>query len=540
MADLSGNSCNIITILPLGIDCDVINASTPDASNGYMAILITGGTPPYNVSWNNGGQGTYLTNLSPGNYTATVVDYYGDFTATTTCTVGYESFYLEVFEDCSNSGSYIYYLASIPSLFITNKTYKLTTQTGCWDSVGTTLYTGQTYYDYVAVSSAGPYNTCIQCQPPIPATVIYNGPLCLSKFTHPFNYSQTTYYSGNTINNYPSWTSSTQTIYYNTGTTRWTVSGWTSSNVPYLQNPNTPPIGSWTYPGAFLSSVDVVTGVCTSPALNITVNAQMPSCSTSNGSATINVTGGVPPYQYSLNNIVYSYNSVYPNLPPGLKTIFVKDSATPQNTASQTFNIIPTQNYTNYLLNLTFNQQGPLTNNPQQTASSYTYDKNTYFNITLTPNTPFNSPSTVKFDLTFDISTTAYTNATDIPVIMDTVNVTGSSATTVTSPTSSIPVIQTTSRPSCAGGNIVITTYRISYLNCLIQNVSANIGGLINQHVFEPCSTDSLCTLRAYSDITLTIKKISINPLNCQGIDTTVISNTTGVQKFGPICPPSS
>ena len=97
MGQLSGNSCNIITILPLGVDCNSVNASTPDATNGVIVLHITGGTPPYNIVWNNGLQGSPISNLLPGNYTATVTDYYGDFSATTTCEVGYDSFYLEKF-----------------------------------------------------------------------------------------------------------------------------------------------------------------------------------------------------------------------------------------------------------------------------------------------------------------------------------------------------------------------------------------------------------------------------------------------------------
>ena len=100
MALLSGNSCNIITLFPLGLQCNSINASTPQSTNGVVTLYITGGTPPYNVTWNNGSTGTLLTNLGPGDYTATVVDYYGDFTGTTTCTVEFDSFYLEQFEDC--------------------------------------------------------------------------------------------------------------------------------------------------------------------------------------------------------------------------------------------------------------------------------------------------------------------------------------------------------------------------------------------------------------------------------------------------------
>lgn len=148
MGQLSGNSCNIITLFPLGLECNSINSSFPETTNGLISLYITGGTPPYNVTWNNGQKGALLTNLGPGDYTATVVDFYGDFTGTTTCTVGYDSFYLEQFEDSSNSGTYIYYLPDLYNPFSPSSVYRLTTQTGCWTSSGTTVHTGQTYYDY--------------------------------------------------------------------------------------------------------------------------------------------------------------------------------------------------------------------------------------------------------------------------------------------------------------------------------------------------------------------------------------------------------
>ncbi len=64
MGLLSGNSCNIVTLLPLGLECDSIDASTPESNNGLLTLYITGGTPPYNVNWSNGNHGT-LSNISP-------------------------------------------------------------------------------------------------------------------------------------------------------------------------------------------------------------------------------------------------------------------------------------------------------------------------------------------------------------------------------------------------------------------------------------------------------------------------------------------
>ena len=544
MADLSGNSCNIVTLLPLGIDCDVINASTPDSANGYMAVLITGGTPPYSVTWSNGSQGTYITNLIPGNYTATVVDYYGDFSATTTCTVGYESFYLQKFQKCTiiptPTPQYVYYVASTPSLFTVGKSYRLTTQTGCWANLGTELNTGQTYINSVAVKSAGPYNSCGACilSLNLPATTQpYLGPLCLTRFTHPATLNLTTFNSGSTINNYPSWTAGTQTIYYNSGTTRWTVSGWTSANVPYLQNPNSPPVGNWTLPGTFFSNVSVATGSCSTSALQITVQTQNPACSTSYGSATVSVIGGTPPYVYSLDNINFTSSNFLTNLTPGPKTVYVKDSSPLQNSGSQGFSIVPLVNYTNYLLNVNFNSQGPLSNTPNQTASSASLTQNSTFNISLTPNTPFNQPSTVQFDLVFDVSTTAYTNTTNQPLITNTINVTGTTATTLNSPTTSTPVTTTTTNPTCAGGQIIVSGYQITYPACLITNTMGSISGNMSQYIFEICANTNACLLKAKSKITLQVKNISISPLNCQGIDSTIITRTAIAEKTGPLCP---
>ena len=82
------NNCGIVTILPMGVQCFTDDTSTPTASDGSMGIYITGGTSPYSVSWSNGQKNVnILTGVTVGTYTATVIDYYGDYTATTTCTV---------------------------------------------------------------------------------------------------------------------------------------------------------------------------------------------------------------------------------------------------------------------------------------------------------------------------------------------------------------------------------------------------------------------------------------------------------------------
>lgn len=81
------NECEPITLYPLGAECFVTDVTKIGLSDGSIFLTVTGGTPPYLIVWNNGNIGPYINNLPSGTYTATVVDYYGDFSSTTTCTV---------------------------------------------------------------------------------------------------------------------------------------------------------------------------------------------------------------------------------------------------------------------------------------------------------------------------------------------------------------------------------------------------------------------------------------------------------------------
>ena len=364
MSQLSGNSCNIITLLPLGLDCDSVNSTTPVNANGIVALYITGGTPPYNVTWNNGSQGTLITNLLPGEYTATVVDYYGDFTATTTCTVGFDSFFIQEFENCENENNLIYYLDNGLPSFIVGKIYKLTTQSGCWLSNGKKIYTGQTYSNQFASSSSGPFNICEDCLPPPVPPIVYPENLCMTyrAYQHPLPgftvLSKVTFDLATPINSYPSWSSATPNfrIYYNTTNTRWEISGWTSQGSPYqgvpsLNNPAAPPVGTWTMNGTYAKELIIEQGECTTEPLSLTIQKTNPTCSNiSDGSIVVNVTGGIPQYQYSLNNVTFQSSAIFSNLPSGNYTVYVKDSLNTTN--SQTTTLQFQQGFVTYNLNL--------------------------------------------------------------------------------------------------------------------------------------------------------------------------------------------
>ena len=58
MAELSGNTCSVITILPMGVSCITTNATNYNSNDGTMTLQISGGTSPYTIYWSNGSQNT--------------------------------------------------------------------------------------------------------------------------------------------------------------------------------------------------------------------------------------------------------------------------------------------------------------------------------------------------------------------------------------------------------------------------------------------------------------------------------------------------
>ena len=515
MGLLSGNSCNIITILPLGLSCDSINASTPDATNGLIALFVTGGTPPYTINWDNGLQGSPITNLLPGNYVATVSDYYGDFTATTTCNVGYNSFYIEKFKDCSAPSNFIYYLADLPSTFISGKTYNLTTQNGCWVSSGTTLYTGETYYNYFAETNYQPYNDCVSCLPPPIPPVIYPSKLCMTVSSFLGNStSQINFSSGNTINGYPSWTSVTPSyaIYYNTGMTRWEVLSWSGSGVPSFNFPSAPPLGSWSVNGAPLTNVNVVTGTCVSIPMTIVCNKTNPTCDGVNdGVISVITTGGIPTYTYSINGITYQPSSTFIGLSAGIYTIYVKDSL--NNIVTQSVTLVPMSSVVNYVLNLS------LTPLSVQTNIGTTSTKTWYWRIDVTPTLP--PTQTISFNINFAVnmtgSTLGFISTTTDNVINGTPINTSTLGLPVVGPVTSSSTIL--NKP-CESYIKSVSAYTTTYSASITGN--GYITGTTVQTITTPTLHETTCALTGTITDTMTINILSLLPNTCSTLSNVV------------------
>lgn len=96
------NTCEPITLLPLQLNCEVINPTEESPLSGVLDIAIVGGTQPYQIVWTllDGKTITASTvyNQPEGTYTVNVTDRYGDFTASTQCK-------LEITYDCTFFGS---------------------------------------------------------------------------------------------------------------------------------------------------------------------------------------------------------------------------------------------------------------------------------------------------------------------------------------------------------------------------------------------------------------------------------------------------
>jgi hypothetical protein len=284
------NECDVITIFPMGVECSTLNPSFDDTFDGVASLIITGGTPPYEILWNNGSVGPTVSNLGVGEYKATVKDFYGDFTIQTNCV-------------------------------LTAETHSVTTTTS------TTIQPEPSFIDLCMAVTSNNSNVYTNQY----YDFIYNG----------------------IYNDKPSWLTADEQyfLYWNTGSTElWLVSGITNG-VIYNQNPEVPPVGAWGFSGNIKLKVEVFTGSCSSiDFLEFTISKTEPSC-VNNGAINILANGGVPPYQYSINGgITYQSNPIFNNLGPGSYSIIVKDSI--NNTQNQIVNLVSNSTQTTYNLTL--------------------------------------------------------------------------------------------------------------------------------------------------------------------------------------------
>ena len=263
------NECSPITIFPMGVVCVVTNPSKPRASNGTATLIITGGTPPYNIVWENGNNTVSIDNLSEGSYSATITDYYGDFIINTTCV--------------------------------------LTTQ-GTTTTTTTSTTTSQPTYDFCMVIS---YYDYVGNQ--------------ITEVNLAIHFNPNGLYDG-----YPTWISDDMlySIIWDTVDNRWELVDTLTNLVVINNNPAYPPLSGWNILGVD-GSVTVYEGECqNNDNLTISASVNYKGCDYSClNSITITGGGGVPPYQYSIDGgVTWVSSPIFQGICNGLYSPQIKDS----------------------------------------------------------------------------------------------------------------------------------------------------------------------------------------------------------------------
>ena len=372
---LKRNECDPIVIFPLGVSCFGVNPTLSTISNGELSLIITGGTPPYDVFWSNGSNGLFITNLSVGSYSAIVTDFYRDFTAYTTCTLTAptptatptvtptptpvpegEPFCLTITTGDNIPLTYQYYFYPSGSLvngrprYINGDGQEIIWNLGV-DS-NWSLNNSPISYDVVTYEIS---------DPPLTGWQVLEGPegnittnlgecpiypnLCLSMtLTKPgspiFTSGQLTMTYNGIINGKPSWISfnGAFTISWNQ-LGYWEVIPTTPLYWPVISNnPQIPPVSSWSAAGAVgqPNFVSVTQGNCVlampmAPEGNTssnepTNNEALRSTTANNGNILLKATSGTGPFQYSIDGgLTYRTIPLFTKLAPGTYSTVIKD-----------------------------------------------------------------------------------------------------------------------------------------------------------------------------------------------------------------------
>ena len=316
------NECNVITLFPLGVVCSVTN---PVVVSGFgtMSLFITGGTSPYSIVWSNGVvDTTTISGVTPGTYSAIVTDYYGDFTASTTCT--------------------IIGITPTPTPTLTPSPTAVAYTGICATFTLTNNQQYQYQFNYYSTINSKPAWTAATYSSPIT-----NG-------------------SGEIL------------VLSNSALSGWTIQGLSVDAYPSSNTTSIPPLSNWIINGSSqISSLNMVTGNC--PAylpLNMSVVTSSATCdTTADGTIAIQPYGGSGNYIYSINSgTTTGTTSYFYDLNPGVYTVYVKDVVT---------GLFITQNTTvgNLNQNVTTTLQLTQTTNQTQIDSAYVQSKNQIWSL---------------------------------------------------------------------------------------------------------------------------------------------------------------
>lgn len=501
MAKITGNTCSVVTIFPLTVECNPTNASTNISTDGSIELYVNGGTAPYSITWQNGQHGQNLNNLSAGTYTATVVDYYGDYTATTECEVGYDSFFLSKLDNCK-TGTPIY----LTGYTFDNNIYTFGEIEGCYEFDTTVLYTSQSYSS-LTVNNI--YDTCLECQGPDP-TPVAEIDMCLSNDASGEGVQYTFTTVSVDVNGNFVWQSGLMTLQYNTNG-YWEITPWLPGGTMRLyQSPaSNYPLGLWTNSnGTFTYTWSMDEGVCTTLPISLSANPTDPNCAGETGTVNLTAQGGTPPYQYSIQGITpLQSTGLFTNLSTGTYTGLVQDNN--GDTANTTFTINVGGSGQLYTVSLT---RGNISTTNNTVNNSLTKSYN--YNVNISPSLP--AGLTVSFNIRVNHSREKYgkqPNSNSV-TFSDTFTV-NKNGTPVS--TNNSPVLGTLGR-ICGEYVGSISTYTTTTSTITMTGSDTVSGSLSTTVDLNTLGNDCSCKTGGDYDTTLSLMNVTIAGDNCSEV----------------------
>jgi hypothetical protein len=453
-----------------------LQPSSQSSLDGILSLKITGGTSPFSIYWEGGQRTQTLAGVPQGNYEVVVIDYYGDYSARTICSL------------------------FPPTATITPSPTVTPTVT--------------------------PSGVCPE--------------LCFIAISNQTNYGPLQFNCNGMRNGRTTWITSDgqYNVVWNPTSTRWEIMG-SNPTIPFNPNgggifastsTSLIPDSAWSIVGGVTSYQTTMTQGNCPPVLPLQVNLNIDnnSCNTvgnCDGTITVNAQYGYPPYLFSINGgVSYQTTNTFENLCSGNYNIIVRDSANTVQTANG--NVGFDEQPVTYQLSLSANTQAT------ENISLDNYNsRTTYLQVVSTPTLP--PGVTVSFNLT--ISSIKTYNGPGTGTISDTISITENSV--VKLPTSTQITSQVGDRPNCNPETFTAVTEADTYQLTISNNSPVLITDTSILSVTNGMAGEqSNCLTNLNQEIFAQFTQSSINGCRCCSVvaDTRLNSINTNTVTYTP------
>lgn len=459
------NDCDVFTLFDMGVQCVVVNQPTTfDSLDGILSLRITGGTSPYNITWEDGQKVQTLTNIQSGSYEVIVIDYYGDYSARTICNI----------------------FAPTPTLTPTLTSTPTPTPTATYTCTQLCMSFGTTLLDFVC---NGVYDGRLKWTYNSDYNIVWNGLLKRWEVTS------------------------------NPGSLISTEFGSIIST-----SQNSVPLDSWTFAGGEGPTISVFEGPCPPvPPLTYTISKVDDQCETDNnntGSISIFANGGVPPLSYSIYGGAvgtFQPSGIFNGLAPATYSVVIQDSTGTTLTSSVVISSTTVNQTYTVSLETEF-----VTNNSSPNLGNQIIQ----YNIDVNPPIPSGLTITVNLNVNYSVVNKGpwYDNVSGDTASFDIDPLLYKNNVNISNLYSSITEQLTESvRPECPSFLQVTTSG--GYVATITMTANDNIVGILNNYltIMNPV-VDKGCTSTISSLVTISLDDVSISGCNCC---TAVLSNVS-------------